>query len=152
MYLDFNEKKYITANLKFSYANQDFNPLLEEPKNVNRNVLKESMFLNKLRKSKFMYDAKKKEFVLANDDDIYRFITIGIDDYSETAIIYGTDEFNSKKMRINKKISRSGSETIFNEGIPISRFIRRIWHLAFPSRLPGVTGPVPSAALDKLLF
>ena len=105
MYLDFNEKKYITANLKFSYANQDFNPLLEEPKNVNRNVLKESMFLNKLRKSKFMYDAKKKEFVLANDDDIYRFITIGIDDYNETAIIYGTDEFNSKKMRTNKKIS-----------------------------------------------
>ena len=29
---------------------------------------------------------------------------------------------------------------------------RRIWHLAFACRLPGFIGPVPSAALDKLLF
>ena len=29
---------------------------------------------------------------------------------------------------------------------------RRTWHLAFARRLSGFIGPVPSAALDKLLF
>lgn len=105
LYLDFNEKNYIVANLKFNYNDYDFNPLIEEPKNIKRNILTESMFLNKLRKTGFMYDAKNKSFVIANEEDIYRFITTGIEDYAESAIIYGTDSFNRKKRRVNKKIS-----------------------------------------------
>ena len=105
LYLDFNEKKYIVANVKFSYNNNEFNPLIEEPKNIKRNILKESMFLNKLRKTGFLYDDKNKNFVIADNDIIYKFITVEIEDYNELAIIYGTDNFNSKKMRTNKKIS-----------------------------------------------
>ena len=105
MYLDFNEKKYIVANVRFSYNNSKFNPLIEEPKGIKRNILKESMFLNKLRKTGFLYDSKNKNFVITDDDIIYKFITTGIEDYSDTATVYGTDDFNKKKMRTNKKIS-----------------------------------------------
>lgn len=105
LYLDFNEKKYIVANVKFSYNNNEFNPLIEEPKNIKRNILKESMFLNKLRKTGFLYDSKNKNFVIADNDVIYKFITTEIEDYNECATIYGTDNFNNKKIRTNKKIS-----------------------------------------------
>ncbi len=72
---------------------------------MKRNILKESMFLNKLRKTGFLYDAKNKCFVINNDEIIYQFITVGIDKYSEIAKIYGTDNFNRKKVRTNKKVS-----------------------------------------------
>lgn len=105
LFLDFNSKNYIISEVKFKYADIEFNPLLEDLTNIKRNILKESMFLNKLRKTGFLYDAKNKYFVLNNDEIIYKFITVGIEEYSEIAQIYGTDNFNRKKTRTNKKVS-----------------------------------------------
>lgn len=105
LYLDFNEKKYIVANIKFAYQEKEFNPLCEDPKEIKRNILQETIFLNKLRKTGFLYDAKNKNFVIANDDAIYHFITVDIEEYNEIAMIYATEEFNHKKMRSSKKVS-----------------------------------------------
>ena len=105
LFLDLNSKNYVIAEIKFKYGDTEFNPLLEDPTNMKRNILKESMFLNKLRKTGFLYDAKNKHFVLNNDDIIYQFITNGLEEYSEIAQIYGTDHFNQKKMRTNKTVS-----------------------------------------------
>ena len=105
LFLDLNSKNYVIAEIKFQYQNIEFNPLLEEPKNIKRNILKESMFLNKLRKTGFLYDSKSKQFVLNDDDIIYQFITKGLEEYSEIAKIYCTDNFNKKKMRTNKTVS-----------------------------------------------
>lgn len=105
LYLDFNEKKYIVANIKFTYQGKEFNPLLEDPKEIKRNILQETIFLNKLRKTGFLYDGKNKNFVIANDDAIYHFITVDIEEYNEIALIYATEEFNRKKMRSSKNVS-----------------------------------------------
>lgn len=105
LYLDFNEKKYIVANIKFTYQGKEFNPLLEDPKEIKRNILQEIIFLNKLRKTGFLYDGKNKNFVIANDDAIYHFITVDIEEYNEIAMIYATEEFNRKKMRSSKNVS-----------------------------------------------
>lgn len=104
LYLDFNEKNYIVASVKFSYKEKKFDPLIEEPKDIKRNILQESIFLNKLRKTGFLYDNKNKVFVINNNDEIYKFITNQIEEYQKWAQIYTTDKFNSKKARTNNKI------------------------------------------------
>ena len=104
LYLDFNEKNYIVASVKFSYKEKEFDPLIEEPKDIKRNILQESIFLNKLRKTGFLYDNKNKIFVINNNDEIYKFITNQIEEYQKWAQIYTTDKFNSKKARTNNKI------------------------------------------------
>ena len=105
LYLDFNEKGYIIANIKFKYNNFEFNPLEEEPKEVKRNILQESMFLDKLRKTGFLFDGKNKCFVITDDDIIYKFIKTEIDKFMNTSNIYATENLNRKKSRMNKKIS-----------------------------------------------
>lgn len=105
LYLDFNEKGYIIANIKFKYNDFEFNPLEEEPKEVKRNILRESMFLDKLRKTGFLFDGKNKCFVITDDDAIFKFIKTEINKFIETSNIYATDNFNLKKSRVNKKTS-----------------------------------------------
>ena len=105
MYLDFNEKGYIVSNIKFKYNNREFNPLYEEPRDIKRNILQESMFLDKLRKAGFLYDGKNKCFVITDNDVIYKFIKTGIDEFSINSSIFATDSFNLKKSRVNKNTS-----------------------------------------------
>ena len=105
MYLDFNSKQHIIVQILFEYNGMRFNPLLEDIKNANRNILKESLFLNQMRKTGFLYSAANKNFVLTNDDVIYKFISTGIEKYNQIARVYGTDEFNRKKSRADKKVS-----------------------------------------------
>ena len=105
LYLDFNEKGYIVANLKFSYNNYEFNPLEEEPEEIKRNILQESIFLDKLRKIGFLFDIKNKCFVITDNDIIYKFLKIELERFDEQTLIYATDNFNAKKSRVNKKTS-----------------------------------------------
>ena len=105
LYIDLNKKGYVVATIKFSYDNNSFNPLQEEPQNIKRNILQESMFLEKLRKTGFLLDSKNKCFVISDDDVIYKFIKSGIDDYNKVCKIYATDSFNLKKSRVSKKTS-----------------------------------------------
>ena len=105
LYLDFNEKGYIIADIKFCYNNYEFNPLKEEPKNLKRNILQESILLDKLRKTGFLYDSKNRCFVIADNDLIYKFIKNEIEKYSEIFNMYTTDNFNAKKSRVNRKTS-----------------------------------------------
>ena len=105
IYLDFNEKGYITATVKFCYKSNEFNPLEEEPKNLKRNILMESMFLEKLRKTGFLLDSRNKVFIIIDDDIIYKFIRTEIDEFSKVSKVYATDNFNHKKSRISKTTS-----------------------------------------------
>lgn len=105
LYLDFNSKHHIVAEIRFQYEEIEFNPLLEDPQNIKRNILEESMFLNKLRKTGFLYDTKNKTFLLTSEDVIYKFINSEIDKFMEIAKVYGTEEFNRKKTRAEKKVA-----------------------------------------------
>ena len=105
LYLDFNEKGYVIANIKFSYNNYDFNPLEKQINNIKRNILQESIFLDKLRKTGFLLDEKNKCFLIVDNDLIYNFIKTELDKFDNNILIYATDNFNAKKSRVNKKTS-----------------------------------------------
>ena len=75
LYLDYNESNYITADIKFVYGEQEFNPILEQELNIPRDVAKEDEVLELFRKSGFMLDVEKARLILVNEDYIYQFLS-----------------------------------------------------------------------------
>ena len=101
VFLEFNEKNYIIAKVKFCYGEEEFNPVKENP-NIPRSLLKEAESLNLFRKTGFMLDKKNGEFVLANDDTIYNFLSQDINEYMQKFEVLATDDFNTKTIKIPK--------------------------------------------------
>ena len=100
LFLDFDNRNYLIANLKFCYENMEINPIdKQENNNVNRNLLEEAIYLNKLINSGFMLDEKNSRLIITNDDTIYNFIEDELDDYIAISKVYTTDRFNNKKSK-----------------------------------------------------
>lgn len=98
VFLEFNNKNYIIAEVKFIYGDIEFNPINENP-NIPRNVLDETDSLNVFRKTGFMLDRKNAVFVLANDEKIYNFLSEDINTYMQKFEILATDEFKEKQIK-----------------------------------------------------
>lgn len=98
VYLEFNEKNYIVAKVRFCYKEDEFNPLNENP-NIPRSVLQEAESLNIFRKTGFMLDKKNANFVLADDDKIYNFLSEDINEYMQKFEVLVTDEFKEKQIK-----------------------------------------------------
>ncbi|MBR3249725.1 MAG: DEAD/DEAH box helicase [Clostridia bacterium] len=108
LYLDFDENNYLIANLKFVYDEKEYNPLEDEiKKQISRNIIEETNFLNILRKTEFMLDTKNLRFILTDNEKIYKFITDDIEVYMKNFEILATDNFNSKQIK-QPKISTLG--------------------------------------------
>ena len=107
-YLDFNEKDYLIAEVKFQYGKNEFNPLDEKTKvNFPRNVIQETKALNIFRKTGFMFDSQNLRFILPNNDKIYEFLSEDINLYMQKFEIMVTDKFKTKQI-IQPKISGIG--------------------------------------------
>lgn len=103
LYLDFDHRNYLIADLKFCYDTIEFNPI-EEPKiDVNRNLLEEAIYLNKLIQSGFLLDEKNKRFIMNHDDAIYEFIEEDLQSYMQLSQIYTTENFDKKKAKKTNK-------------------------------------------------
>ena len=100
VYLDFDEKDYLVADVKFCYENIEFNPL-EENKNIDipRNVIEETKALNIFRKTGFMLETKKSRFILPKDEQIYKFLTEDINLYMQKFEVLVTDNFKTKEIK-----------------------------------------------------
>lgn len=98
VFLEFNKKNYIIAQVKFNYGNEEFNPINENP-NIPRNILDEADSLNLFRKTGFMLDRKNAVFVLANDEKIYNFLSEDISMYMKKFEVLATDEFKEKQIK-----------------------------------------------------
>lgn len=98
VYLEFNEKNYIVAEVIFCYGEEEFNPLIKNP-DIPRNVLEEAESLNLFRKTGFMLDKKNAKFVLADDDKIYNFLSDEINEYMQKFEVLATDEFKEKQIK-----------------------------------------------------
>ena len=105
LYLDFDSRNYLIADLKFCYEDVEFNPIEKEEIKVNRNLLEEAIYLNKLIKSGFMLDEKNKRFIINLDDAIYNFIEDDLDEYIKISEVYTTESFNRKKIKKSDKTS-----------------------------------------------
>ncbi len=105
LYLDFDNRNYLIANLKFCYENIEFNPIEKEEVIANRNLLEEAIYLNKLIKTGFLLDEKNKRFIITLDDTIYNFIEEDLEEYIKISEVYTTERFDKRKIKKSNKTS-----------------------------------------------
>jgi len=99
VYLDYNEQNYITADIKFVYGEQEFNPLLEQTIDLPRDITKEDEVLEIFRKSGFMLEVERARLILANEEAIYQFLSQDIETYMKKFEVLATDSFKQKEIK-----------------------------------------------------
>ncbi len=110
IYLDLDEKDNITMELKFCYADYEFNILDNNYKqyvlenNIVRNMIEERNVLKRICLDGFELVGDKTYFVLKNQDDIYEFLSEKVLKYMNDFEVLVTDKFKNKKIK-NPKIS-----------------------------------------------
>ncbi len=101
VFLDFDKKDYLVADVRMCYGDKDFNPLNEKEeksfKNT-RNIIEETQALNIFRKTGFMFDTKNIRFILPDDDKIYEFLTKDISIYMKKFEVLVTENFKTKEI------------------------------------------------------
>lgn len=98
VYLDYNENNYITANIKFIYGEQEFNPLVEEP-SLPRDIAKEDEILELFKRSGFMLETKENRLILVDEEAIYQFLVEDIEIYMKKFEVLATDNFKQKEIK-----------------------------------------------------
>lgn len=100
IYLDFDENNFLTADVKFCYGDEEFNPVEENIKVSSlRNELEENKNLNIIKNTGFMLDTKNKRFILPDDEKIYEFLSDGINFYMQKFEVLVTESFKSKEIK-----------------------------------------------------
>ena len=99
VYLDYDKNSYISADIKFVYGNDEFNPIAEEKSDIPRDVLKESESLDVFKNSGFMLDVTNGRLILTNDDLIYSFLTSDIEIYMQKFEVLATENFKTKEIK-----------------------------------------------------
>ena len=100
LFLDFDKNDYLIGDVKFSYENNEFNPLDEKIKlGFPRNMIEETKIMNVFRKSGFMLDTKNLRFILPDNDKIYEFLINDINYYMQHFEVMVTDNFKKKQIR-----------------------------------------------------
>ena len=99
VYLDYDNRNYITADIKFVYGEIEFNPLLEPKVEVARDLAKEDEVLEVFRRAGFMLDTKNVRLILVNDDAIYNFLSIEVEEFMQKFEVLATDNFKQKEIR-----------------------------------------------------
>ena len=107
LYLDYNEKNYITADVKFVYGEEEFNPLLEEAKSIPRDMIKEDEVLETFKQSGFMLEMQKARLILVKEEDIYQFLKQDIETYMKKFEVLATENFRQKEIK-QPKITNLG--------------------------------------------
>ena len=107
LYLDYNEKNYIVANVKFIYDDIEINPLdnKEHSEILSRNTIKETKLLNMFVKTGFMLDQKNNRLILANEEKIYEFLTNEINLYMKNFEVLATDNFKQKEVTSSQTVN-----------------------------------------------
>jgi len=99
VYLDINEKQYITANIEFVYGDVEFNPLINQDNEVARDIYKENEVLDIFINTGFMLDKQNARLILAKKEDIYNFLSSEIDIYMQRFEVFATNNFKNKEIR-----------------------------------------------------
>ena len=108
VYLDYNEKNYITADIKFGYKDIEFNPLLDE-KNIKipRDIIKETKALETFINTGFMLDKENGKLILNDDEKIYNLLSNEIMYYMKNFEVLVTESFKKKEIK-QAKITNIG--------------------------------------------
>ena len=99
VFLDFDKRDYLIADLRFIYGENEFNPLDEKKKiEFPRNMVEETKTLNIFRKSGFMVDLQNLRFIMPTNDKIFKFLNEDIEYYMQKFEIMATENFKSKEI------------------------------------------------------
>ncbi len=104
VYLDYDKKGYIVADIRFIYDNIEFNPFEKVEKNVPRNAHEESNVLDLFNEAGFLFDKKTNKLLMIDDEKIYTFLKDTIIEFVSQFEILATDEFKKKQI-INPKLN-----------------------------------------------
>lgn len=99
IYLDYNEKGYIVADVKFCYGNVEFNPIKNVNLEITRNAIQENEVLDTFVQTGFMLDSANARLVLANDEKIYNFLSKEIEDYMKKFEVLVAKDFKKKDIK-----------------------------------------------------
>ncbi len=99
IYLDYNEKGYIVADVKFCYGNVEFNPIKNVNLEITRNAIQENEVLDTFVQTGFMLDSANARLVLANDEKIYNFLSKEIEDYMKKFEVLVAEDFKKKDIK-----------------------------------------------------
>lgn len=99
LYLDYDNRNYITADIKFVYGEEEFNPLLEPNVRFARDIAKEDEVLEMFRRTGFMLEVEKARLILVSEDAIYNFLSIDIENYMKKFEVLATDNFKQKEIK-----------------------------------------------------
>lgn len=99
IYLDYNEKGYIIADVKFCYGNVEFNPIKNVNLEITRNAIQENEVLDTFVQTGFMLDSANARLVLANDEKIYNFLSKEIEDYVKKFEVLVAEDFKKKDIK-----------------------------------------------------
>ena len=107
LYLDYNEKNYILADVKFIYDDIEINPLdnKQHPEILSRNTIRENKLLNMFIKNGFMLDQTNNRLILTNEDKIYEFLTNDINKYMQNFEVLATENFKEKEVKSTSPIN-----------------------------------------------
>lgn len=100
VFLDFDKSDFLTAEVRFHYGENEFNPLDEKLQlDFPRNIIQETKVLNIFRQTGFMFDENKLRFVLPDNSKIYEFLKEDINYYMQKFEILVTEKFKTKQIR-----------------------------------------------------
>lgn len=98
-YLDIDENLDVICDVRFCYGKIEINPF-DGTSNIkcNRNILKEKKANKIFRDNKFIIDSDKKRIYLNNENDIYNFLTDGINLFNLNFNVYITDRLKKRQI------------------------------------------------------
>ncbi len=99
LYLDYDKNNHITADLKFVYGDIEFNPLKSEEVKIARNIIAEDEVLSMFRKNGFMLDVANARLILVDEEAIYNFLSIDIENYMQKFEVLATPNFKNKEIK-----------------------------------------------------
>ena len=99
IYLDYDKNNYITADIKFVYGEQEFNPLKEEKVAIARDIVKENEYLDVFVNTGFLLDKENSRLILVDEEKIYNFLSEEIEKYMQKFEVLATDNFKKREIR-----------------------------------------------------
>ena len=122
IFLDIDGKGNIVAEVKFCYGDDEFNPFDKDLEiKCNRNIIEEARAKELFKMYNFVINFKKHIIYLSNEDDIYTFLTEGIDKFMEKFEVLVTDKLKNRQIISQKtfnmgvRIENNFLEIDFNE-------------------------------------
>lgn len=105
VYLDYDERQFLTASIQFAYGKIQFNPLVEQTLKIPRNIISENEALAMFQRTGFLLDAQNQRLLLTEDEKIYHFLTEEIQEYMNKFDILATEKFKQQEIRQPKMVS-----------------------------------------------